>query len=233
VSDPRLTLLTDRLKAVEERIRAACFRVDRKREEVTLVAVTKSVGTDIAALLPELGQAELGENRPQELWRKAAELPAAIRWHMIGHLQRNKIEKTLPLVCLIHSVDSERLLLALEAEAAKRQTPADVLLEINVSGEESKNGLAPADAPRMISTIQPLRFVRVRGLMTMAAYDEEPERTRPTFAALRTLRDKLRQEWGTALRLDHLSMGMTNDFELAIEEGATLVRIGSALFEGI
>jgi pyridoxal phosphate enzyme (YggS family) len=233
VSDPRITLLADRFNAVEERIRAACFRVGRKREEVTIVAVTKSVGTDIAALLPELGQTELGESRPQELWRKAGELPTSIRWHLIGHLQRNKIEKTLPLVRLIHSVDSERLLIALDAEAANRQTPVDVLLEINASGEESKHGLAPADAPPMIGAVQSLRFVQVRGLMTMAAYEEDPERTRPTFAALRLLRDGLRQEWGTATRLDHLSMGMTNDFEIAVEEGATLIRVGTALFERI
>jgi pyridoxal phosphate enzyme (YggS family) len=225
--------LSDRLKAVEQRIQAACLRAGRKREEVTLVAVTKSVTADVAALLVDLGQPNLGESRPQELWRKAAALPTTVHWHLIGHLQRNKIERTLPVVRLIHSVDSARLLVALDAEAAKRQASIDVLLEVNVSGEASKHGLAPGEAPALISTINDLRFVQVRGLMTMAAYEENVARTRPTFAALRKLRDGLRQAWGAAVRMDHLSMGMTNDFEIAIEEGATFVRVGTALFEGL
>jgi pyridoxal phosphate enzyme (YggS family) len=231
VADPRLSVLSDRLKAVEERIQAACLRAGRRREEVTLVAVTKTVNAEVAGLLPDLGQLDLGESRPQELWRKAAILPSLIHWHLVGHLQRNKIERTLPLASLIHSVDSERLLAALDTEAAKRQRSIEVLLEVNASGEGSKHGLAPCDVPALISTIANLRYVQVRGLMTMAAYEENPEQTRPTFIALRILRENLRQQWGVTAQLDHLSMGMTNDFEIAIEEGATFVRIGTALFE--
>jgi pyridoxal phosphate enzyme (YggS family) len=233
VADPSLSILGDRLKAVEDRIRAACSRAGRHREEVALVAVTKSVSLEVATLLPELGQLNLGESRPQELWRKAAALPSTVHWHLIGHLQRNKIERTIPLVRMIHSVDSERLLEALEAAAAKREATTEVLLEVNVSGEASKHGFASGEVQALSSTINGLKFVQVRGLMTMAAYEENPERTRPTFAALRALRDQLRQEWGSAVRLDHLSMGMTNDFEIAIEEGATLVRVGTAIFDAI
>ena len=233
MADPRLSILSDRLHAVEDRICSACFRAGRKREEVTLVAVTKSVGPEVAALFMELGHLEFGENRPQELWRKSAALSPAIHWHLIGHLQRNKIERTLPLVRLIHSVDSARLLTALESEAARRQTPVEVLLEVNASGETSKHGFSPDQLQILSSMIDKLNFVKVRGLMTMAALEEVPERTRPTFAALRGLRDRLRQEWSSVVRLDHLSMGMTNDFEIAIEEGATLIRVGTALFEGL
>ena len=233
MADPRLNILGDRLKSAEDRIRAACYRAGRKREEVTLIAVTKSVSPEVAGLLLELGHVNFGENRPQELWRKSAALPATIHWHLIGHLQRNKIERTAPLVRLIHSVDSERLLAALEAEATKRQASIEVLLEVNASGEASKHGFAPGEVQALSSTINGLKSVQVRGLMTMAAYEEDPERTRPTFAALRALRDRLRHEWGSVVRLDHLSMGMSNDFEVAIEEGATLVRVGTALFEGL
>jgi pyridoxal phosphate enzyme (YggS family) len=226
------TGLKQHLDAVEERIRAACTRACRSRDDVTLVAVTKTVFVEVAALLPELGILDLGENRPQELWRKAAALPA-VRWHLVGHLQRNKIERTLPLVHLIHSADSLRLLDALEQEADKRGRPLDVLLEVNASREASKGGFSPEEVPALVPRLAELRQVRVRGLMTMAAFEEDPQCCRPTFAALRELRDRLRGELGPPHRVEYLSMGMTNDFEVAIEEGATLVRIGTGLFEGL
>ncbi len=234
VSDvPTTALLADRLAAVERRLCAACARAGRRRQDVTLVAVTKTVSPEVAALLHGLGVPDLAENRPQELWRKAEALPATVRWHLIGHLQRNKVERTLPLVCLTHSVDSFRLLQAIDAEAGKRGVPADVLLEINASGEASKGGFPPAEVPGLASSLVALRHVRVRGLMAMAAYEEDPEKTRPTFAGLRTLRDRLQSELGDSHKLSHLSMGMTNDFEVAVEEGATLVRLGTVLFEGL
>jgi pyridoxal phosphate enzyme (YggS family) len=227
---PLRTRLADRLAAVEARIEAACRRSGRARAEVALVAVTKTASVEAALAIHELGVGNLGENRPQELWKKAAQLPGAIRWHLIGHLQRNKIERTLPLVCRIHSVDSVRLLEALEVEAARTRRPVDVLLEINASREVSKHGFAANELPAVVPHLEKLRHVRVSGLMTMAAYEEDPERCRPTFAALRNQRDWLRGQLGAAHPIDDLSMGMTNDFEVAIEEGATLVRIGSALF---
>jgi pyridoxal phosphate enzyme (YggS family) len=225
--------LAGRLAAVEERLRAACRRAGRDRGEVTLVAVTKTVSAAVAALLPGLGVVDLGESRPQELWRKAAALPAAVRWHLIGHLQRNKVERTLPLICCVHSVDSVRLLQELEGQAAGRPGGVEALLEVNASREASKHGFAPEEVPALAPTLAALRHVRVRGLMTMAAYDEEPERCRPTFGMLRRLRDRLREALGPGHALPHLSMGMSNDFEVAVEEGATLVRLGTVLFEGL
>jgi PLP dependent protein len=225
--------LSDQLRrcidAVEERIRAACDRAGRPRSSVTLVAVTKTAPEPVLPLLPALGLTHLAESRPQQLWRRAPLAPAS--WHLVGHLQRNKVERTLPLVALIHSVDSDRLLRALEAEAAKQSRRADVLLEVKTSAEESKLGLSADEVRALVPVLEELQRVRVSGLMTMAPL-EEPERCRESFAALRRLRDEIRPQ----LRghdLAELSMGMSNDFETAIEEGATLVRVGSALFEGL
>ena len=226
------SVLADRLRAVEERLCGACRRVGRSRGDVTLVAVTKTATVEAAAELVGLGVGDLGESRPQEVWRKAAALPAA-RWHLIGHLQRNKIERTLPLVHRIHAVDSLRLLSALEAEAARQERTVDALLEVNASREANKHGFTPEEMPGLAPTLAALKRVRVTGLMTMAAYEEEPERCRPTFVMLRRLRDRLQAAVGSAQLLAELSMGMTNDFEVAVEEGATLVRIGTALFEGL
>jgi PLP dependent protein len=223
--------LRDRIDAVEERLRQACRRAGRLRTDVTLVAVTKTTTVEVASVLPDLGIVDLGENRPQELWRKAAALPKSIRWHLVGHLQRNKIERTLPLVRLIHSVDSLRLLQALEEEGLPDGVP--VLLEVNASHEASKHGFTPDELPKLADQLAALQTVRLQGLMTMAAYEEDPQRCRPTFALLRDLRDRLQARLGPGRKLEHLSMGMSNDFEVAIEEGATLVRIGTALFEGV
>jgi pyridoxal phosphate enzyme (YggS family) len=223
----------DRVKAVEDRLRGACERAGRRREDVRLVAVTKTIPAELAGLLPQLGIFDLGESRPQELWRKAAPLPATVRWHLIGHLQRNKIERTLPLVHLIHSVDSLRLLEALDQAASNRTAPLDVLLEINLSGEQNKHGFALEEMPALVEPLARIKNLRIRGLMTMAALVEDPEDARPTFAALRAWRDRLQDQLRSVHPLQELSMGMTNDFEVAVEEGATLVRIGSALFEGL
>jgi pyridoxal phosphate enzyme (YggS family) len=222
--------IADNLAAVEERLRAACRRAGRTRSEVTLVAVTKTVSVELAALLPGLGVHDLGESRPQELWRKAAVVPD-VHWHLIGHLQRNKIERTLPLIQRIHSVDSLRLLDALEEACRRSSRTLPALLEVNASREASKHGFSPEDVPGLAARLAELKYVLIEGLMTMAAYEEDPERSRPTFAALRALRDRLAVELGRPV--PHLSMGMSNDFEIAVEEGATLVRLGTVLFEGI
>lgn len=210
---------------VEGRIGAACSRAGRPRDSITLIAVTKTIGVETARALVSLGVTDLAENRPQELWLKSAAIPE-VRWHMIGHLQRNKIERTRPIVRLIHSVDSVRLLQALEALG-----PTNVLLEINASGEDAKQGFAPDAIP--IAEIQNLKNVRVHGLMTLAAYTDDPETARPTFALLRNLRDRLRESLDERHPLTELSMGMSGDFEVAIEEGATLIRLGTVLFEGL
>lgn len=220
--------LAANLRRVEARLDAACARAGRRRGEVTLVAVTKTVGIEVAALLPKLGVRDLGESRPQELWRKAAVVGGA-RWHLIGHLQRNKVDKTMPLVARVHSVDSVRLLEALDAAWA-----GEVFLEVNASGETSKGGFVPAEVAALAEVVRELRQVRVVGLMTMAAYEVDAERCRPTFRRLRELAAELRGRVGAGRHpLDELSMGMSNDFEVAIEEGATSVRLGSVLFEGL
>jgi pyridoxal phosphate enzyme (YggS family) len=222
--------LQSRLAQVRERIAAACARVGRSREEITLVAVTKTVSSVVAGLLPSLGVVDLGENRPQAIWQKAEELDhLPLCWHLIGHLQRNKIEKTLTYQpALIHSVDSLRLLQALESESTKQSRIVPILLEVNASREANKQGFAPEELPALGETIRNLKSLQLEGLMTMAAFDAEPENCRPTFREARELRDRFRKEWN--LPLPHLSMGMSNDFEVAIEEGATLIRLGTVLF---
>jgi pyridoxal phosphate enzyme (YggS family) len=192
------------------------------------VAVTKSVSIEPAALLEELGVTDFAENRPQELWRKRSALPE-VRWHLIGHLQRNKVRETLP-VYLIHSVDSLRLMAALEEEGTRQKASVRVLLEVNVSGESSKQGFLPEELSRVCEAAQTFTAVRIDGLMTMAPLEAKPERCRPVFRRLRTLAET----WSAKLERPHslaaLSMGMSQDYTIAIEEGATMVRLGSALF---
>ncbi|GBD35631.1 hypothetical protein HRbin36_00744 [bacterium HR36] len=228
-----LDILKRNLERLQEAVASACQQAGRDPAEVTLVAVTKSVGIEVAAWLPDLGVVNLGESRPQELWRKAAAIPHA-RWHLVGHLQRNKVERTLPRVVLIHSVDSERLLQAIEQHARNANRGAAVLLEFNVSGEATKHGFAPQDEGRLPDVLAGLHYVRVVGLMTIAPLGTDHETARPTFARLRELRDRLAVRLlGTPHTLHHLSMGMSGDFRGAILEGATLIRIGTALFTGL
>lgn len=224
------TTLAERLAAVRGRIAAACTRAGRDPAEVTLVAVTKTVSPRVAGLLPELGVLDLGESRPQELWRKAEALKdRGIRWHLVGHVQRNKVGRSLPLVELMHSIDSLRLAQAVAAEGVKQGIRPRVLLQLNASREEQKHGFDFKDLMAARPEIDRLPL-DVVGLMTMAAYADDPEQARPTFADLRRFRDGLRVEWPD---LAHLSMGMSGDFEVGIEEGATLVRVGTTLFEGL
>jgi hypothetical protein len=222
-------ILSERITSIRSRISAAAQRAGRDPAEVTFVAVTKTVSPEVAALAAEL-VSDLGENRPQELWKKAGALPT-VRWHLIGHLQRNKIDRTAPLVSLIHSVDSVRLLEALDAFGRQRAMPVPILLEANCSGEAAKGGFAAAEMHSLADRIGALSGVSIQGLMTMAAYSDNPEDARLAFVELRRLREELRIRSG--LPLPHLSMGMSGDFEPAVEEGATLVRIGTTLFEGL
>jgi PLP dependent protein len=224
--------LAGNLARVEERLVAACRRAGRPRNSVTLVAVTKTVSTETAAILPELAVHDLGESRPQQLWQRAAAIPSA-RWHLIGHLQRNKVEQTLPLVHLIHSVDSMRLLTAIDEAATRAGQFADVLLEFNLSGEQQKNGFSIDEEPSILALAADLRAVRIRGLMTMAVLSDDPEQSRPVFTELRQLRERMKLLVCPSHTLEHLSIGMSQDYEVAIEEGATLIRVGSALFEGV
>lgn len=223
-------ILRQRLAEVRERIGQAARRAGRRPEDVAIVAVTKSVSAAVAALLPELGICDLGENRPQELWKKAALVPQ-VRWHLIGHLQRNKIDRTVPLATLIHSVDSQRLLEALDAFGRRHARRVPVLLQFNCSREANKQGFAPEQADTLAEQLPHYSGLEVLGLMTMAALTGNPADARPAFAELRQLRDRLHQQSG--LPLPHLSMGMSHDFDIAVEEGATLVRLGTVLLAGL
>jgi hypothetical protein len=196
------------------------------------VAVTKKSGPEAVRQLVGCGAHELGENYPQELWRKAEALAdLTVRWHLIGHLQSNKAKRTLPLVAMIHSVDSLKLLLALDELAASSASPPGVCLQVNASGEDTKHGWSPETILADAEAIAACKSIPLVGLMTMAALGPRAEEARPAFVRLRETRDRLRDR--TGLSLAELSMGMTQDFEVAIEEGATLLRIGSALFEGV
>ena len=224
--------LRENLTSVRHHINDAARRSRRAADEVRFVAVTKQVSVSIAQQLVNLGLTDLGENRPQELWRKAEQITGPVQWHLIGHLQRNKSRRSLPLVTLIHSVDSLALLNRINELAMELDLQAVVLLEVNVSGEEAKHGFSPYEMDQVIERAGELRRLRIDGLMTMAPFDPDPEQARPTFVKLRELRDRLRSNAPINCPLAELSMGMSGDFVVAIE-GATMVRIGSALFEGL
>jgi pyridoxal phosphate enzyme (YggS family) len=225
--------LRENWESVRGRIATAARRAGRDPAEVTLVAVTKRSPAPLVRLLVNAcGAADLGENYPQELWRKAEALKdLPVRWHLIGHLQTNKAKRTLPLVRMVHAVDSLKLLRLLDELAAGLADPPPVCLQVNTSGEPSKHGWSPEGVRGDADAIAACRRIPIIGLMTMAALGDDPERARPCFVQLRSLRDELRLR--TGLAFDQLSMGMSNDLEVAIEEGATLVRVGSALFEGL
>lgn len=228
--------LDENLNRLRERIAGAVAASGRPADSVTLVAVTKRTPADWARHLAQIGQVDLGENYPQELWSKSAELAdcPGIRWHAIGHLQTNKLKRTLPIVSMIHAVDSLRLLDELAAQKATAARLQRICLQVNLSGESSKHGWTADtimhDLDRIVRIVGSAELP-VTGLMTMAAMGTDNDSARPTFAALRRLRDRLNHE--TGLALTDLSMGMSGDFEAAIAEGATHVRVGSLLFEGI
>jgi len=244
--------LREAYRQVNERIAAAAVRSGRRREDVLLVAVTKTASPDQIRALAELGQVDFGENRVQHLGqrvgqleeflarrralghatepRAAGETPQKVRWHMIGHLQRNKVKAVVPLVQLIHSVDSLRLAEELHAYGARHETTIDILLQVNNSGEASKFGVAAPAAVHLAEQIDTMMYLRLRGLMTMAPLSDNPEDARPTFNRTHEMFMEMKDAKIGGRDFSILSMGMTNDFEVAIEEGANLVRIGRALF---
>jgi hypothetical protein len=238
---PRRDRIGSNVAEVRERITAACRQAGRPPESVRLVAVTKYVSADVTRLVLAAGVTDLAESRPQAVWAKAAALAAAepaARWHLIGHLQRNKVRRTLPLLAMLHTLDSLRLL-----EAIAEETPAepgagravcDVLVEVNLTADPGRSGAAVADLPAVVRAAAASPAVRLRGLMGMAGHpDTAAADARRDFARLRALRDELAATLPNPGLLAELSMGMSGDFEAAILEGATIVRIGSALFEGI
>ncbi len=226
--------LLENWQKVRGSIVEASARAGRDPSSVRLVAVTKRNPAEWIRPLVALGATDLGENYPQELWDKAdalADLPG-VRWHLIGHLQSNKIKKTLPKVAMVHGVDSLKLLAAIDAWAGDsgRDSP-EVCLQVNTSDEESKHGWTRSGLVEAAEGVAEVRLARVVGLMTIAGYGTTNDEARPMFESLRLLRDRMRTL--TGLPLPELSMGMSGDFEAAIEQGSTLVRVGSALFEGV
>jgi hypothetical protein len=226
--------LAENLAAVRQRIATAAARSGRQGDEVTLVAVTKYVDDLLARKLVDLGCRTLGESRPQELWGKAELLnDLGVQWHLIGHLQRNKARRTLPLVECVHSGDSERLLHELNEIATGQSPRLRVLLEVNISGDTAKHGLRSDEVEPLLPGLAQLEGIDICGLMSMASRDGGVDAARRDFAKLRQLRETLAKACPESISLRDLSMGMSGDFDVAIEEGATIVRVGSALFEGI
>lgn len=223
-------MLEHNLREVEERITAACQRAGRKREEVTLIAVSKTKPISMLQEIYDLGIRDFGENKVQELAEKQDAMASDIRWHMIGHLQRNKVKQVIDKTVLIHSVDSLRLAEAIEAEAAKKDITVSILLEVNVAKEESKFGFSVEEVLPAIIDISKLPHIRVEGLMTIAPYVENPEENRMIFSTLRKLAVDITNKNLDNVNVSIISMGMTNDYEVAIEEGATMVRVGTGIF---
>ncbi len=224
-------MVQDNYRAVEARVAAACARAGRAREDVTLVAVSKTKPEEMINDLCGIGVRDFGENKVQDLMKKMEDLPGDIRWHFIGSLQTNKVKYLVGSpVFLIHSVDSVKLAQTIQKEAVKKGVSGvPVLLEINIGGEESKSGVSPAEAEALLRETAQLDRLEVRGLMTVAPPGHEEE-NRGYFREMRRLRDDLAALQLPGVSMTELSMGMTDDFETAIEEGATIVRVGTASF---
>ncbi len=250
--------LRDNLERVRGTITDACRRTGRDPAAVRLVAVTKYVDLDLIGALLDVGVHELGENRVQQLVQRAERVGATMaelfgpepersgpgerppdasvavpRWHMIGHLQRNKVKTLLGHTRIIHSLDSPRLAREVQKVAEARDLMVDAFVEVNVAEEESKYGVAVPEVEAVAEAVGTCDRIRLRGLMTMAPFDPDPEAARPHFARLRELLERLRQGGAVGPDCTHLSMGMTQDYGVAVQEGATFVRIGSALYEGV
>lgn len=224
-------MIVDKAKEVQEKIIAACKRSGRDPQEVQLLPVSKNHPAADIAELYKVGWNDFGENYVQELDKKHDELPADINWYMIGHLQRNKVKYIADYVTMIQSVDSLKLMNTIEKEGRKHDRIIPILIEVNVGEEESKFGVKPTlqDCMELAEASLQLPHVKLRGLMTSAPYYDDPEKTRPIFRRLRELRDEMNNQ-NDQLKLDVLSMGMTHDYEIAVEEGSTCVRVGTAIF---
>lgn len=223
-------MLKENLYQVQENLKEACRRSGRAESDVTLIAVSKTKPLPMLEEVYSLGIRDFGENKVQELVDKAEQLPDDIRWHMIGHLQRNKVKYIVDKVYMIHSVDSLRLAEEISKEAVKRNITVNILIEVNVAGEESKFGASPLDTPGLVQEISLLSGIAVRGLMTIAPFVENAEDNRLFFSQLKKLYVDITNKNIDNVRMDYLSMGMTGDYEVAIEEGASFVRVGTGIF---
>lgn len=223
-------MLTQNYDQVVQNIQAACKRAERKPEEVTLVAVSKTKPLPMLLEIYNHGCRHFGENKVQELVDKYEALPKDIKWHMIGHLQRNKVKYIVDKVFLIHSVDSLRLAEEISREAVKKQVQVNILIEVNVAGEESKFGCAPEEVSELTMAIAKLSNICIKGYMTIAPYVENPEDNREHFRKLKQIAVDIMRKNIDNVSIEYLSMGMTGDYETAVEEGADFVRVGTGIF---
>ncbi|WP_394923909.1 YggS family pyridoxal phosphate-dependent enzyme [uncultured Robinsoniella sp.] len=223
-------MLKENLYDVQKRVEAACKRAGRDSSEVTLIAVSKTKPVSMIEEIMAEGIVDFGENKPQELKEKYDVLPKNLKWHMIGHLQRNKVKYIIDKACMIHSVDSLRLAETIQQEAEKLDLVMPVLIEVNIAREESKFGVYEEAAEELVRQVAKLPNLRVEGLMTIAPFVEKAERNRVYFENLRKLYVDIKSKNIDNVNMCNLSMGMTGDYEIAIEEGATLVRVGTGIF---
>lgn len=222
--------IKEAINDVSQRIMSACKKVGRNPDEVTLIAVSKTMPVEAIREAMACGVIEFGENRPQELRDKQAVITEPLHWHMIGSLQTNKLKYVIGKTVLIHSVDSFSLAQAIEEVSAKKELVTEILLEINVAGEATKHGISPEEAEKLIREIARLPHVKIRGLMTVAPYTENAEENRIYFKKMKQLMVDINSKNIDNVYMDILSMGMTGDYEVAVEEGATLVRVGTGIF---
>lgn len=223
-------MIAEQLQEVRQEIQNACRRSNRNPEEVTLIAVSKTKPVSMIEEAIAAGQTVFGENKVQELCSKYEVLPQNLHWHLIGHLQRNKVKYIADKAELIHSVDSLRLAETINQEGEKHGRIVPILIEVNVAGEESKFGVSVEDTVSLITEISQLPYVRIQGLMTIAPYVENPEENRQIFRKLKQLSVDIKEKNINNVYMDILSMGMTNDYQVAVEEGATMVRVGTGIF---
>lgn len=223
-------MIEENIQSVSRSIGEACAKVGRNRDEVTLIAVSKTKPLLLLKEAYDAGARDFGENKVQELLDKIPELPSDIRWHMIGHLQRNKVKYIVDKVAMIHSVDSLRLAEEISREAVKKGVEVDILIEVNVAGEESKFGASVEEVSGLVEEIAKMPAVRIRGLMTIAPFTEDAEENRQYFRDLKKLSVDIERKNIDNVDMSVLSMGMTGDYSVAVEEGATCVRVGTGIF---
>ncbi len=223
-------MVTENYKAVDRRVCEAAARAGRDRQEIVLIAVSKTKPVELVLELADAGVKDFGENHAQELVQKYDVIHEGINWHFIGHLQRNKVKYVVGRACLIHSVSSMRLAEEINKESLKKGVVSDILMEVNIAEEETKSGISEEEAEALLRQISTLPALRVKGLMAIAPPVEDPEENRGYFRQMREMKEKFQALGLPHVDLTELSMGMTGDFEVAIEEGATMVRVGTAIF---
>ncbi len=224
------TEIKSNLDDILQRVKAAAEKSGRRLEDINIIAVTKTIAEDRIKNVYDYGLRDMGENRVQELMEKYDKLPGDCRWHLIGHLQTNKVKYIIDKVEMIHSVDSIELAKEINARAARHGRKVDILLQVNVSGEESKFGIKPEQVDEYVNILSSMENISLRGLMTIAPYAQNPQDIRPVFRNLYNIYIDIKRKRIDNVYMDYLSMGMSNDYEIAIEEGSNIIRIGTSIF---